>query len=129
MNMSFAKTQAQYQAQTKFVTRRFGWRHIKIGKVYNGVNKVMGFKPGEKQIILGQHVPVSSRWEPLRRMIDDPEYGRREVILEGFPEWTPEQFVEFVCKFSKKTPEDEVNRIAFIYVVNGVVEWKQQDKL
>lgn len=76
----------------------------------------MGFKKGQKPAILGQHIPTSSRWEPLRRMTDEPEYGRQEVILEGFPDWTPEQFVEMYCKHNKCTPETLVNRIEFEYV-------------
>lgn len=114
-NMSFALTANQYKAKTKTVTRRNGWKHIVIGRVYNGVNKVMGFKKGEKPVIFGRHIPTSSRWEPLRRLIDEPEYGRQEVIKEGFPDWTPEQFVEMYCTHNKCTPETLVNRIEFEY--------------
>jgi hypothetical protein len=121
-NMSFAITQEQYLNQTKDVTRRNGWKHIKIGKVYNGVNKCMGFKKGEHPVIYGQHIPISSRWEPLRRMIDEPEYGRQEVIREGFPDWSPEQFVEMYCKHNKCKPETLVNRIEFKYVNRGLLK-------
>jgi hypothetical protein len=114
-NMSFSITEEQYKNRTKTVTRRNGWRHIKIGTVYNGVNKCMGLKKGEKSIIFGQHVPISSCWEPLRRMIDEPEYGKLEVALEGFPDWTPDQFVAMYCKHNKCTPETMVNRIEFVY--------------
>lgn len=112
-NMSFGLTQPQYIADTKDVTRRNGWKHIKIGVIHNAVNKVMGFKRGEHPTVFGQFIPLSSRWEPLRRMIDEPEYGREEVIREGFPDWTPEQFVAFYCKHNKCKPETLVNRIEF----------------
>jgi len=113
MNMSFILTPDQYKSGTKTVTRRNGWNHLKIGKIMNGVNKTMGFKKGEKPVIFGRHVPISSRREPLRKMLDDYQYGVREVVREGFPTWTPEQFVEMYCKHNKVTPDFEVNRIAF----------------
>lgn len=115
-NMSFAITPNQFKNRTKFVTRRNGWRKIKIGVIHNAVNKGMGLKKGEHPVIFGQFIPVSSRWEPLRRMIDEREYGLQEVILEGFPDLTPEQFVEMYCRHNKCTPETEVNRIEIKYV-------------
>lgn len=118
-NMSFALTPRQYQEGSKSVTRRDGWRHIKIGGVYNGVNKVMGFKKGEKPIVYGQHKILSARWEPLRRMIDEPEYGAVEVVLEGFPEMTPLEFVDFYCRHSsKRTPDMPVHRIEFMRILS-----------
>lgn len=113
MNMSFALTSEQYKNKTKTVTRRNGWKHIKIGVPMNGVNKCMGFRKGEKPVIFGQHIPISSHWEPLRRVIDEPEYGKQEMILEGFPDWEPKQFVEMYCNHNKCTPETLVNRIEF----------------
>lgn len=121
MNQSFAITPTQYKNGTKNVTRRNGWNHIKIGKVMNGVNKTMGFKKGEKPVIFGRHVPISSRREPLRKMLDDYQYGLRECVREGFPTWTPEQFVEMYCKHNKVTPDFEVNRIAF----RRVLSWNE----
>lgn len=119
MNMSFALTPEPYKSGRKTVTRRNGWKHIKIGKIYNGVDRVMGFKKGERPMIFGQHVPIDSRWEPLRRMLDDLEYGKREVIREGFPKMTPIEFVEMYCRHNKCTPDDEVNRIEF----RRVLKW------
>lgn len=115
-NMSFGLTRPQFEDETKTVTRRNGWKNIKIGVIHNGVDRVMGFKRDEHPVILHQFIPVSSRWEPLRRMIDDPEYGRHEVIKEGFPDWTPLQFVEFYCKHNRCKPETLVNRIEFKHV-------------
>ena len=112
-NMSFALTPEQYKNKTKTVTRRNGWKRVKIGATYKGVNKCMGFKKGEKPIVFGYHVLIDSRWEALRRMIDEPEYGRQEVILEGFPDLTPEEFVAMYCKHNKCVPETLVNRIEF----------------
>jgi hypothetical protein len=112
-NMSFALTPTQYRDGSKDVTRRNGWDHVRVGEILNGVNKAMGFKKGERPVYFGQHQVLSKRKEPLRRMIDDLEYGRAEVIREGFPDLTPEKFVEMYCTHNHCTPEKEVNRIEF----------------
>jgi len=43
-NMSFAMTTNQILAQTKTVTRRFGWWNLKTGDVVQPVKKTMGLK-------------------------------------------------------------------------------------
>lgn len=116
MNMSFFMTSAQYRAGTKTVTRRLGWRSIKIGVVHKAVLKGQGLKRGEKIEVLGQFIPVSSRWEPLQRLLDEPQYGAEEMVREGFPGMSPAQFVSMLCKHYKCTPEKEFNRIEFVYV-------------
>lgn len=115
MNMSFHKTQEQFKKRTKHVTRRLGWGKIKLGVVHNGIEKGQGLKKNEKVVILGQFIPIDSRWEPLNRMTTDLEYGKKEVILEGFPEMTPFEFVEMFCKMNKCDPDQPVNRIEFKY--------------
>lgn len=55
--------------------------------------------------------------EPLRRMIDEPEYGQDECRREGFPHMSPEAFVDFWCSGHKKTtPASIVNRLQFIHI-------------
>lgn len=113
-NMSFALTKYQYMTGTKTVTRRMGWKHLKAGDLFSAVEKSQGLKKGERVVIMGANKVISARWEPLRRMIDDPEYGKSEVILEGFPDLTPAEFIEFFCKTHKGcTPETLVHRIEF----------------
>lgn len=117
-NMSFALTTQQYRDRTKTVTRRNGWKFAKVGDVVNGCEKCQGLKKGEKIIKMGQHRFTDLRWEPLRRMIDDPKYGEREVILEGFPEMTPQEFVDMYCKHNRCSTDDLVHRMAFEYIAN-----------
>ena len=77
----------------------------------------MGLKKGEKVVVMGQNKTLSTRWEPLRRLIDDPEYGQEEVAKEGFPWMTPQQFVDFFCStHAGCTPDTDVNRIEFEYL-------------
>jgi len=115
-NMSFFLTQEQYANRTKTVTRRNGWAFAQVGEIVNGCVKCQGLKKGEKVVKLGQHRWVSLRWEPLRRMLDDPEYGKQEVIREGFPDMTPEEFVEMYCRHNRCTPGQIVHRMEFEYL-------------
>ena len=111
-NMSFAMTTEQYKKQTKTVTRRFGWWFLKEGDICNGVNKVMGFKKGEKMVKYGKHKIISTRKEPLNAIT------KEDVVREGFPDWTPAQFVNMLVEHYGVKPSDEVNRIEFEYINN-----------
>ena len=104
-NQSFFHTKKQYRARTKTVTRRDGWAFAKVGDIVNGCEKCQGLRKGEKIVVMGQHRYTNLRWEPLSRIIDEPEYGKAEVILEGFPDMTPDEFVSFFCEAMKCTPK------------------------
>lgn len=57
------------------------------------------------------------RREPLQQMVDDPEYGAKEVVAEGFPEKTPAEFVVMFCRsHAGCQPDSEVKRIEFEYL-------------
>ena len=116
-NMSFALTTQHVQDMTKDVTRRMGWLHLKPGNAFQPVKKCMGLRPGEKiERIGGAVVTVSTCREPLRRLIDEPEYGRAECRREGFPEMSPAEFVTMFCESHRGcTPETTVTRIEFSY--------------
>lgn len=114
--MSYSLTTAQYRAKMKRVTRRCGWWFLKGGEVLEAVEKAMGLKRGEKVVRLGPFRVVSARGETLRRMTDEPEYGAQEVILEGFPDMTPAEFVAMFCKHNKCTPDKIINRIEIEYL-------------
>lgn len=49
-------------------------------------------------------------------MIDDPEYGAKEVVREGFPYLTPTEFVDMFCKANKCKPETIVHRMEFEHI-------------
>jgi hypothetical protein len=118
-NMSYAKTTQQFLNGTKDVTRRLGWRNVRVGQVIQGVLKGMGLKPGEKIQPLRLIVVREVSFEPLRRMIDEPEYGRIEAIREGFPHLDGAGFVAMFCDGIGATPETEITRITFRYIVGG----------
>ncbi len=115
-NMSFMLTTDQVRGEIKHVTRRNGWDHVKPGEIVQAVEKCQGIPEGGHVTRICLIQILSKRWERIDRMITDREYGLKEVALEGFPDWTPEQFVDMYCKHNKKKPEELCNRIRFEYV-------------
>lgn len=117
MNMSFALTKTQYRARSKTVTRRMGWLKLQEGDIFKGVEKSQGLKKGEHVVVMGKNKVISARREPLRRLVDEPEYGKQELINEGFPDLSPEEFVRFFCATHHgATPEGLITRIEFDYI-------------
>lgn len=110
-NMSFALTTEQVKNQSKFVTRRFGWWFLKPGDIVQPVEKAMGLKKGEQIVKVGCPIEIVTAYgEPLN------DISQSDVILEGFPDWTPEQFVNFLVKKYGCQPYNVINRIAFKYL-------------
>lgn len=114
--MSFSITTRQARDRTKSVTRRNGWLTARAGDVIQQVEKAMGLKKGEKIVRIHKIRVIGVRREWLRRMVDEPAYGRCEVILEGFPNFTPQEFVDLYCQANKCTPDSLVTRISFEYL-------------
>ena len=109
-NMSFAMTTEQVNNRTKDVTRRFGWLFLRPGDKVCAVEKSMGLQKGEKIKRLCMIEIVSVRQEPLMAITQD------DVIREGFPDWTPEQFVLMLVGHYGVDPWEHVNRIEFKYL-------------
>lgn len=113
-NISFSMTTPQMLDGTKDVTRRMGWIHVQPGELLRAIEKGQGLKKGEKVVPLAIVQIVDARVERLDRMLTDREYGLAEVRREGFPDWTPEQFVEFFCEgHTGCFPERDVTRLEF----------------
>jgi hypothetical protein len=111
--MSFFLTTAQYLDGSKDVTRRLGWLNLQPGETVMGCKKSQGRRNGEPVVRLGAADIVSVRREPLRRMMDEPEYGAAECRREGFPNMTPAEFVAMFCKHMGCEPDRVVTRIEF----------------
>ena len=110
--MSFAKTPEQMENGTKTETRRLGWDFLKDGDLLTAVNKTMGFKKGEKPIWISD-LRVRRTWrEPLNKITS------AGCAAEGFPELTPDEFIEMFCAFNHCSPEIEVRVIQFEYRVS-----------
>ena len=109
-NMSFSMTTPQILERSKTVTRRLGWWNLKEGQHVRAVKKAMGLKKGEKIQPLTEIEIVSVRSEPLNVITQD------DVIKEGFPDFTPQDFIDMICKHYKVKPDVIVNRIEFKYL-------------
>lgn len=115
-NMSFLKTIEQFMDGSKDVTRRLGWKFAKVDDIVQGVEKGQGLKNGEKIKKMGMIMFRDLRWEPLNRLILEPEYGELEVIREGFPDMTPGEFVEMFREMNKCAADALVHRMVFSHI-------------
>lgn len=110
-NISFAITTKQFRDRSKTVTRRMGWKGIKVGNRLQGVKKAMGLKKGEKIEVLGIIEVTDVSFEPLNTITQE------DVVKEGFPEMCPAEFVEMFCGTHKRCmPDTVVTRIEYRYV-------------
>lgn len=104
-------TTPQIKNRTKTVTRRMGWRFLKIGDVLNACEKCMGLKEGQKIVKLGRIRVVNVYREKLFKI------SLGDCIREGFPEMDPAGFIRMFCESHKGcTPQTEITRIEFEYL-------------
>ena len=110
-NISFMLTTEQVRNKTKTVTRRNAWWNLKPGTILNAVEKGMGLKKGEKINKLCRIEVVSVKREALNKI------DKAECIKEGFPDMSPDEFVEMFCQSHKGVnPMSVINRIEFKYI-------------
>ena len=112
--ISMALTEAAVLERRKSVTRRLGWRFAKPGDRLTTVRKSMGRrrKDGtlEPLVRFGDIELTDTRRERLDVITAE------DVVREGFPSWTPEEFVAFFCEHMKCKPDTEVTRLEFRYL-------------
>lgn len=109
-NMSFFLTRPQFEAKTKTVTRRLGWRFLKAGDQVMGVEKSQGLGKGGKLVKLHPVRITDVRQERLDAIDAD------DCAAEGFPDMTPFEFVAMFCKSMNCKPSDMVTRIEFSHI-------------
>lgn len=110
-NMSVSLTETAVRARTKTVTRRNGWRFLTPGTRLMLCRKVMGRRAGEPLVRIVEVEVESVRRERLDAITVD------DVAAEGFPDWTPGEFVEFFCRTHKGVrPDTEITRIQWRYL-------------
>jgi len=108
--MSFSITTPQFKARSKTVTRRLGWSFLQPGAVVQAVEKARGLKKGEKIKPLGLIRIVAVSSEPLHAI------SAADVVREGYPDWSPQQFIEMFMRQNKVSADTRVNRIEFEYI-------------
>lgn len=110
-NISFALTTEQFRNRTKTVTRRLGWRNLLPGTVLMGCEKCQGIQKGGL-VRLGPIKIESVNRQPLIRIRDYPN----DCALEGFPDMTPDEFIEMFCAHMRCEPKTVITRIRFSYI-------------
>lgn len=109
--MSFSHTTEQMRAGTKDITRRTGWSWLRPGDRVRAVEKTMGLKKGERVKPIAEIEIVSTRSESIGAVTQE------DVIREGFPEMSREEFVRLLCKITKsKDDTRKVNRIEYRFI-------------
>lgn len=119
MNMAFSKTIVPMREFRKTVTRRYGWHKAKPAQIVMAIEKGQGIAKGERVVPICEIQLLTPRWERADLMVTDLEYGERECVLEGFPELSPKEFVEMLCDFNKKRPDELVHRLEFRHLIRG----------
>ena len=114
-NMSFMLTTQQIRDRTKTVTRRRGWQNVKVGEILNACVQCQGLKRGEKVEVICQIRVLVVRRERLDALVKDLEYGKSEVVREGFA-CGPYGFVALFSSRMKCQFSALVTRIEFEYV-------------
>ena len=106
-NMSFSLTTAQFLDGSKTVTRRLGWDNLRPGEHFMAVEKSQGLRKGEHVKRLGECVCVSNR--PIHLF----HIKKGDCRREGFPNYSPREFVRMFCREMKCDDFTVVNRIEF----------------
>ena len=110
-NISMSMTLEQFRNRTKTVTRRMGFKNLKIGDRLNAIEKGMGLKKGEKVNSLGVIKVTNVTREKLSEITD------ADIKREGFAKMQRSDFIRLLCKTYNITPETEITRIEYEYVV------------
>lgn len=113
-------TEEQVLDGSKTVTRRLGWwtdkrgrRLVVAGDRLRVVRKSMGRRRGdhvEPLVYLAVWEVTGVRREPLEAI------DAADVAREGFPGWSPDEFVRFFCRTHRGCqPDSEITRISVRY--------------
>ncbi len=109
--MSVARPLEQVRARQKSVTRRLGWRHVRVGEQIMLCEKAVGLQRGEDAERIVAVEVVSLRQEPVSAITAD------DVIAERFPCLNRQEFVAFFCATHRGVlPDTEVTRIHWRYL-------------
>lgn len=109
--MAVSLTEQQVRNRTKTVTRRVGWRMLRVGDQLTLCKKVMGRRRGEPLDRIADVEVTGIRRERLDAITPD------DITAEGFPGMTPGEFVAFYCdSHCGCTPETEITRIQWRYI-------------
>jgi hypothetical protein len=106
--MSFRKTVEQIRNRSKDVTRRVGWVFLQPSEKLRAVDKSPRLGEGYETLAIIRVVKIHS--ENLERITQE------DVVREGFPEMTREEFIEMFCETANCERNQVVQRIEFEYL-------------
>ena len=115
--MSCALTVDAVKDRTKTVTRRKvdSWQSLKPGDRLTLIEKGMGLKKGEKQVVLAEVEIVSVSVIPLGRI------DKAECVAEGFPEISPD---EFCSMWRRSHPDPALTWVRTENISVRRIEWR-----
>ena len=123
-NMSFFLTTHQFLDGRKTVTRRLGWKTLRVGDLVRAVYKGQGIRMGSIISPIGIIRIKSIRSEPLNVIPAD------DCAREGFPKYSPQEFVTMFCREMRCAPDVIVQRIEFerLRVRDEIVGYNEYDR-
>ena len=117
--LSVSHTKEQVRARTKTQTRRLGWwedkngrRLVVPGDTLTPCEKVTGRRKGEPMVRICDVRVTAVRREPLNHIAFHPG----DVAAEGFPNWSPYDFIAFFCDTFKVPSTRDVTVIEWEYL-------------
>lgn len=108
--MSVTHTKPAVYDRIKTQTRRAGWTFLHPGDRLTLCEKVMGRRKGDPLVRICDVEVTGVRREPLGKIT--PE----DVAAEGFPDWTPAQFIAFFCTEMGGGPDQDVTVVTWRYL-------------
>lgn len=115
--MSVSYTERAVRERRKTVTRRLGWRFLKVGDQLTLCQKVMGRRAGEPLVRLAEVEVVDVRREPLNAITDaDVEREGVDATLEVAGRTEAEAWASWFAWTIGCSVDDEVTRIEWRYL-------------
>ncbi len=108
-NMAFFLTTAAIRDHTKTHTIRANWQWLTPGTHLAACVKTRGLKLGQRPTVLAEIIVDTVAVRPLDSITQE------EVIAEGFPTWTPTQFIQWLSLKIHCQPTAPLTFISFHY--------------
>ena len=103
-------TTSQVLSRQKTVTRRLGWQFLKAGDVVTAVKQSQGLRRGQKVERFCDLRIIDVRREPLHAIT------QADCAKEGFPDYSPCDFIQMMCEHYGVNQDVIVTRIEFEYL-------------
>ena len=115
--MLFDDTAAGLMAREQTVTRRVGYEEVRPGDFIDAVSEMWMLNHPGKIVPLAKLVVVSVRAEPLKRLLEEPEYAAKEMKRSCLSrdKSLRAQLAAFVSRHRSTSLSSMVTRIEFAY--------------